>query len=65
MLKAEQVPKEAADAMWKLVSEGGFTSAEDAIAAAINSWPGIIVGNSLFDGEPMAFLPLPQEPRDE
>ena len=36
-----------------------------ALRAGIAAWPGMIVGNSLFDGEPMVFLPLPQEARDE
>ena len=64
MLKPEQVPKEAADAVWRLVSEGVFTSTEDAIAAAINAWPGAVY-NGHWWFIPHTKLPLPQEPRDE
>lgn len=68
MLKPEQVPKEAADALQKLISRGVFTSTEEAIAAAINAWPG---ARLKLDGR-YALLPLPmeqavkaKEPRDE
>jgi len=59
-IKPEQVPEAAAHAL--IQSDIMLMSAKEQIAAALNAWPGMIVGNSLFDGEPMAFLPLPKEP---
>jgi hypothetical protein len=65
MLKPEQVPKEAADALQKLISRGVFTSTEEAIAAAINAWPEMYRVSYGGDEPPLLVLPLPQEPRDE
>lgn len=71
MLKAEQVPKEAADALQELISRGVFISTEEAIAAAINAWPGM---EKLYRqphrlavdySHPEIILPLPQEARDD
>lgn len=61
MLKAEQVPKEAADALQELISRGVFTSTEEAIAAAINAWPGVFYHPARPDEEACIFLPLSQE----
>lgn len=61
MLKPEQVPKEAVDALQKLISRGVFTSTEEAIAAALNAWPGMQKGYSPVAGWPMILFPLPQE----
>lgn len=72
MIKPEQVPKEAADALQKLISRGVFTSTEEAIAAAINAWTGMEAdrilrarndGSAVF--EPRIILPLQQVPCDE
>ena len=66
MIKPEQVPKEAADAVWALISKGDFTSTEDAIAAALNAWPGWEGSWDEANGlRRVIILPLPQEPRDE
>ena len=69
MLKPEQVPKEAADALQKLISRGVFTSTEEAIAAAINAWPGMMFNDAeMIDGDlypPIVYLVIRQETRDE
>lgn len=69
-IKEKMIPEGAEDEAAELIyQKAGVLSMEDArdlaraaILAALNAWPGMIVGNSLFDGEPMAFLPLQKEP---
>ena len=56
MLKPDQIPDAVADSMREFFHTRG--DAQRAITAALNAWPGKIKGNSLFDGEPMVFLPL-------
>lgn len=52
---------EAARVAW-LESASDYKRLDESIATAlkagIEAWPGMISGKSLFDGEPMIFLPL-------
>lgn len=67
MLKPEQVPPDAMYAAWKAINAG--MTLNDAIAAAINAWPGV----GIFEDEtgwdvhielPLLIL-LNTEPRDD
>ena len=72
MLKPEQVPKEVIDAAyyayWRQKPNSGFA---EAIAAALNAWPGV-EQDQLFHGftdgthyfQPRLILPLPTEASD-
>ena len=61
MLKAEQIPPDAMYAAWKAMNAG--MTLNDAIAAAINAWPGTAVngGTPVWVSVPNIILPLPQE----
>ena len=60
MIDAKQIPDEVVEALrWALFGDKLFLP--EALAAALNAWPNGIKGNSLFDGEPTLFLPLPVE----
>lgn len=61
MLKAEQIPPDAMYAAWKAMNAG--MTLNDAIAAALNAWPGVIHNGHwlLF---PHTKLPLPQDASD-
>lgn len=65
MLKPEQIPPDAMYAAWKAMNAG--MTLNDAIAAAINAWPGMIeaMRGSSMSLRPQIILPLPQEPSDE
>lgn len=68
MLKAEQVPDEAvvsAREAWLRSDKTAHEDWRDAIAAALNAWPGLFYHPARPDEEACIFLPLPQEPRDE
>ncbi len=57
MLKPEQVPPDAMYAAWKAINAG--MTLNDALAAAINAWPGM---HPASDPPPARIiLPLPQE----
>lgn len=63
MLKPEQVPPDAMYAAWKAINAG--MTLNDAIAAAINAWPGVRMMVDIDTGDDAAIkLPL-TEPRDE
>ena len=65
MLKPEQIPPDAMYAAWKAMNAG--MTLNDAIAAALNAWPGMF-GTELEDYTGVyrkIILPLPQEPSDE
>ena len=57
MLKAEQIPPDAMYAAWKAMNAG--MTLNDAIAAAINAWPGMFPQVGYHGME--IILPLPQE----
>ena len=61
MLKAEQIPMEVQDALNKA---HGFIVSPQALAAALNAWPGMEI-ETVFVEENYLILPLPHEPRDE
>jgi hypothetical protein len=42
-----------------------FFAAREELAAALNAWPEMIQGNSLFPGEPMLYLPLAERSDDK
>lgn len=60
MIKSEQVPKEAMEAAAVQLSNGKTTA--EAIAAALNAWPGVRMMVDIDTGDDAAIkLPLPQE----
>ena len=61
MLRLDQVPKEAIEASAVMLSNGKTTA--QAIAAAINAWPGMEI-EMVFVEEDYLILPVPNEPRD-
>ena len=66
MLKPEQVPYDAVRAAHAAWAGGGgnnvLSAMENAIAAAINAWPG---AEWLYVSEPVLALPMPKEPTDD
>lgn len=65
MIKPEQVPPDAMYAAWKAMNAG--MTLNDAIAAALNAWPGMATYSAGMNGPyPYIILPLPkQEVSDE
>lgn len=64
MLKPEQVPPDAMYAAWKAINAG--MTLNDAIAAAINAWPGMRLGKYRDVAGPADRIILPlTEPRDD
>ena len=61
LIDPKMVPDEAAKAAWEYFD--GYDMKE-AIAAAINAWPGAEVVE-WYHADQTLILPLPQEPRDE
>lgn len=60
MLKPDQVPKEAIEAAAVMLSNGKTTA--QAIAAALNAWPGMSTGPNIYGRQDAVMhLPLPQE----
>ena len=59
MLKAEQIPPAAMYSAWKAMNAG--MTLNDAIAAAINAWPGMTYERLRFTGDIGLILPLPQK----
>lgn len=65
MLKAEQIPMEVQDALNKA---HGFIISPQALAAALNAWPGMDTGPNIYGRrDAIIHLPLPltQEASDE
>ncbi len=62
MIKPEQIPDEVVNAYMHMIVYGGVDGAE-AIAAAINAWPGVEVEptHESYPAWPHIILPLPQE----
>ena len=58
MIKPEQVPPDAMYAAWKAMNAG--MTLNDAIAAAINAWPGAEI-EMVFVEEDYLILPLRKE----
>ena len=64
MLKAEQIPVEVMNEFHNALAHD--ESCAEAIAAAINAWPGMHKWDTAQVWHQAAIvLPLPQEPRDE
>ena len=63
MLKAEQIPVEVMNEFHNALAHD--ESCAEAIAAAINAWPGLFYHPARPDEEACIFLPLPQEASDE
>ena len=65
MIRAEQIPPEAMYAAWKAMNAG--LTLNDAIAAALNAWPGVSEQGEVYGNvsERWLELPLPQEVSDE
>lgn len=57
MLKDEQIPMEVQDALNKA---HGFIVSPQALAAAINAWPGVEI-EMVFVAKDYLILPLPKE----
>jgi hypothetical protein len=64
MLKAEQIPDEVAQALIATLHGKPGLPYREAIAAAINAWPGSSVRTHGYDGylSTRIILPLPKEP---
>ena len=72
MLKPEQVPYDAVRAAYAAWAGGGgnnvLSAMENAIAAALNAWPGMYTDDETMYGKVIGktiFLPLPTEASDE
>ncbi len=64
MIKPEMVPPDAMYAAWKCMNAG--MTLNDAIAAALNAWPGMRMMVDIDTGDDAAIkLPLQQENSDE
>ena len=66
MLKPEQIPPDAMYAAWKCMNAG--MTLNDAIAAALNAWPGMHIGAPWVIGVPNApsiILPLTEKPNNQ
>jgi hypothetical protein len=64
MIKAEQIPPDAMYAAWKAMNAG--MTLNDAIAAAINAWPGMLRIDGYEYGVPdIIHIPLTKEPNDD
>ncbi len=63
MLKAEQVPDEVWMTMQSVIGDHVSVSVQkEAIAAAINAWPGMSTGPNIYGRRDAVMrLPLPQE----
>ena len=67
MISPEQIPDEVVKAFEEEYHFGEGDWKRNAIAAAINAWPGMAVndGCPVWHAYPHIILPLPQEARDE
>lgn len=59
MIKPDMIPKECFVAYQRSFKRGGGVG--DAIAAALNAWPGMTYERLRFTGDIGLILPLPQE----
>ena len=73
MIDAEQIPDKAVEAAFKSFTTGlretWREELRDAVAAAINAWPGMMFNDAeVIDGDlypPIIYLVIRQETRDE
>ena len=65
MIRADQIPPDAMYAAWKAMNAG--MTLNDAIAAALNAWPGVTTTSWFENGVRKAVMniPLPQDVSDE
>ncbi len=64
MIKAKQIPKEVENALMQSLIFSGQDGAE-ALASALNAWPGRFSGNAWPDLAPTIVLPLSHEDNDD
>ena len=65
MIRADMIPPDAMYAAWKAMNAG--MTLNDAIAAALNAWPGVTTTSWFENSVRKAVLniPLPQDASDE
>ena len=65
MIRADMIPPDAMYAAWKAMNAG--MTLNDAIAAALNAWPGVTTTSWFENGVRKAVMsiPLPQDVSDE
>ena len=68
MIRADMIPDEVVEAACRaytsiMLEVAPELAISEAIAAALNAWPG--AGTDWIEQDTVLILPLPQEPRDE